>query len=176
MYEKIKKAVLGFMQKKSSKNTPNIQANIVRLAENQLLTGKTVLITGGTSGIGFAMADAMLSANADRVIITGRTAERCEEAVSQLTEKDCTRKDKIDFVVWDICECGTFELCFKEVIYKLGNLKLSVLVNNAGVQGARFGKTTEEEYDRVMDTNYKGVFFLYSLVDQYCFYYLLSIL
>ncbi len=46
-------------------------------------------------------------------------------------------------------------------------LQLSILVNNAGVQGAQFGFATEEEYDKVMDTNLKGVFFLSQLIGRY---------
>ncbi len=167
MNTKIKKLLLNVLQRKYSKNSHVVKADIVCLAENRLLTEKTALITGGTSGIGFAIADAMLSANAEKVIITGRSVERCEKAIIKLTEKDSSRKEKIDYVVWDMCECSTFEQRFKEVKEKLNDKPLNILVNNAGVQGARFGETTEEEYNRVMDTNYKGVFFLSQITAHY---------
>lgn len=145
----------------------NVHAEIVCLAENQLLTGKTALVTGGTSGIGFAIADAMLSANVDKIIITGRDNERCEEAVSKLLAKNDSRQGKVDYIVLDMRKCNLFEKGFKDVQNKLGGKPLTILVNNAGIQGARFGITTEDEYDNVMDTNYKGVFFLSQMVAHY---------
>lgn len=46
-------------------------------------------------------------------------------------------------------------------------MEISILVNNAGTQGSQFGSTKEEDYDNVMDTNLKGVFFLSQLVARY---------
>lgn len=158
----LKKLLLKF--RTYPKNNPDIRANIFCLAENQLLAGKTALVTGGTSGIGFAIADAMLSANADKVIITGRDDERCAEAVSKLIKKDCSRVGKVDYVVLDMRQCDLFEKKFKDIQVKFEGKPLTILVNNAGIQGARFGSATEDEFDNVMDTNYKGVFFLSQMI------------
>lgn len=46
-------------------------------------------------------------------------------------------------------------------------MEISILVNNAGTQGSQFGFAREEDYDNVMDTNLKGVFFLSQLVARY---------
>lgn len=46
-------------------------------------------------------------------------------------------------------------------------MEISILVNNAGIQGSQFGVAKEEDYDNVMDTNLKGVFFLSQLVARY---------
>jgi NAD(P)-dependent dehydrogenase (short-subunit alcohol dehydrogenase family) len=52
------------------------------------LAGKRVLITGGSSGIGFALAKAMLAKGA-RIVITGRRADALAEAVDHLTRPAC---------------------------------------------------------------------------------------
>lgn len=165
-----KKALLGYIglvRKQRGKHKKRIQANITQLAQNQLLTGRVALITGGTSGIGYAIADAMLSANAAAVIITGRDEQRCKEAADKLILVHADRADRVFFMPMDMCRVDTFEQCFRAMQEKLGGLKISILVNNAGVQGGRWGSTTEADFDRVMDTNYKGVFFLSQLVASY---------
>ena len=53
----------------------------------------------------------------------------------------------------------------KEIIAQAG--KIDILVNNAGVLGASFPNAQEEEYDAVLDTNLKGVFFLSQLIGKY---------
>lgn len=60
-----------------------VMAQVVKLAPSEMLAGRTALITGGTSGIGYAIADAFLSAGAD-VVLTSRTARRAEEACARL--------------------------------------------------------------------------------------------
>ena len=62
---------------------PVIKAQVVTLAPNQLLKGRCALITGGTSGIGFAIARAFLDAGAI-VVITGRSQQRIDSALLQL--------------------------------------------------------------------------------------------
>ncbi len=63
-----------------------------------------------------------------------------------------------------------FESCFENILAELkanGIGQIDILVNNAGVFGAFFSHATEEEYDKVMDTNLKGVFFLSQLFGKY---------
>ena len=63
-----------------------VKPRIATLSRNELLQGRTALITGGTSGIGKAIAEAFMNAGAN-VIITSRTAERAEKAAAELWEK-----------------------------------------------------------------------------------------
>ena len=84
MKVRIKKLILTVYSKLKSlfkKQPQKVMANVVQLAENELLSGKVAVIT---SGIGFSIADAMLRANASAVCITGRTEERCRNAVEKL--------------------------------------------------------------------------------------------
>ena len=60
-----------------------------------------------------------------------------------------------------------FENKFQEICGILGEKKIDILVNNAGVRGGHLSKATEEEYDKIMDTNAKGTFFMTQLVAKY---------
>lgn len=141
----------------------NVQ--IVNLAPNELLKGRTALITGGTSGIGFCIAKAFLKSGAV-VIITGRDAKRLEDACNELS-KDYVGTQCVYGVVMDNKETSRFQACFEEALYKSGCSCIDILVNNAGVLGAKLPNATEEEFDRVMNTNLKGVFFLSQLFGKY---------
>ena len=84
------------------------------------LTGNTILITGGSAGIGFALAKT-LSEKGNHVIITGRNAERLEKAAAQLKNvtaivSDVTSDQDIDKLV------NTLNTQFP---------KLNVVINNA---------------------------------------------
>lgn len=141
-----------------------INANIVTLSKNELLKGRTALITGGTSGIGKAIASAFLDAGAN-VVITSRTQEKADKVARELQsghESQLVIGTKLDNE-----KPESFKKTLSEVVLRLGQNKLDILVNNAGIRGGRWGDTTLEEYEKVMDTNLKGVFFLSELVAKY---------
>lgn len=142
----------------------NIQASIVTLAPNELLKSRVALITGGTSGIGFSIAKAFFNSGAT-VIITGRNDERIKEACMKL-ESDLY-KGKILGVVLDNTKVETFETDFYNVIQLLGGKQIDILVNNAGVLGGHISTATIDEYDKVMNTNLRGVFFLCQMFGKY---------
>lgn len=138
----------------------HITANIVTIAPNELLKGRKALITGGTSGIGYAIASAFLRSGAT-VTITGRTEQRLKDSAKKLAEENPSAKDKISFVVMNNKEVSSFKTLFD--IHP--NLKgTDILVNNAGVLGGDISIATEEDYDSILDTNLKGTFFLSQLV------------
>lgn len=139
-------------------------ANIVTLGPNELLKGKTALITGGTSGIGYAIAKAFLKSGAN-ICITGRNEERLEKAYRELNKDVPINGPKIYYVTHDNRDITSIESKLYEILKQAG--KIDILVNNAGVQGAVFGKATEEQYDDVLDTNLKGTFFLSQAVARY---------
>ena len=143
---------------------PVIQASIVTIAPNDLLKSRVALITGGTSGIGFSIAQAFLNSGAT-VIITGRNDERIKEACIKL-ESDLY-KGKILGVVLDNTKAETFETALHNVIKQLDGKQIDILVNNAGVLGGHISTTTIDEYDKVMDTNLRGVFFLCQMFGKY---------
>src|SRR5258708_17786089 len=118
------------------------------------LEGKHALVTGGTSGIGYAIADRFLREGAT-VVITGRDQElglRAEEALRV--------SGQAGFVPAD---AGDPDAVARSVDLAVGQLGgLDVLVNNAGI-GIEAGllDTPLADYNRVMDVNVRG-YFLYA--------------
>lgn len=138
----------------------HIFANVSVLAPNNLLKGRIALVTGGTSGIGYAIAKAFLQAGAS-VVITSRDETKAIQAAIRLrpsAQHECT----VLGIKLDNTKPNEFEPQIKNVEGLIG--KIDILVNNAGIQGAQFGTATEKEYDAVMNTNLKGTFFLSQLV------------
>jgi uncharacterized oxidoreductase len=86
------------------------------------LTGQTVLITGGTSGIGFELAKVLLAMN-NKVIITGRNAERLEKTKSLLP--------KVETVVSDVSKSEDIAKLAAHVLKAFPTL--NILINNAGI-------------------------------------------
>lgn len=121
-----------------------------------MLKGKTVLITGGASGIGLATAQ-LMHANGARVVITGRDASKLELA-SQKIGKDLLAL-QVDFLSRK--ELATMASKIKEAF---GGL--DVFFANAGVAYVTpLATTTEDAYDTLMDTNVKSVFFSLQAVE-----------
>lgn len=141
----------------------NITPTIVTLAPNELLKGRCALITGGTSGIGYCIAKAFLDSGAT-VIITSRNNERLKTSCEKLAE---SYKDRIFGIVLDNTKINTFEQVFRSAISLVGGRYIDILVNNAGVSGGDIRTTSITEYDNVMNTNLRGVFFLSKLVGKY---------
>lgn len=133
-------------------------ASVSVLAPGQLLEGRMALITGGTSGIGYAIAKAFLQAGAS-VVITGRSEEKARNMADRL-QREAPDGSKAFGIAMDNARPSEFDAKIDVCQKFFGGGKINILVNNAGVQGAQFGTATEQEYDAVMDTNLKGTFFL----------------
>ena len=110
---------------------------------------KAVLVTGGNSGIGLASAQAFAAEGA-RVVVTGRDTATLHDAAESVRGLLAIRSDTSIL--------GEIDELMSEVRAKLG--RLDVLFVNAGV-GAflPIEKVTEEDWDRLMAVNLKGVFF-----------------
>lgn len=141
-----------------------VEAKVVRLATNELLKGRCAFITGGTSGIGYSICEAMLDAGA-KVIIGGRDAVKCAKTCNKLIEQDVTRKDRVDFVIIDLSISNDYDKVVGEILSKTQTL--DILVNNAGTLGCQFGHGTEADFDKVIDTNLRSVFMLSQAVAKY---------
>jgi len=123
-------------------------------ARSGQLAGKSALITGGTSGIGFAIAERFLAEGA-AVVITGRDRDLGEQAEAALRKTGLAR-----FVPADAGDPAAVTESTSAAADFLGGL--DVLVNNAavGVQSGLLG-TPVQDYDRLMDVNVRG-YFLYA--------------
>jgi len=121
---------------------------------NTFLTGKNALVTGGTRGIGLAVAEALLDARAS-VVVCGRSEETVKSAVSHLTNKS---KSKVLGKVADVRSNTEVSDLFKMIDHELGGL--DILVNNAGI--GIFKSTAElsvEDWQKTLETNLSGVFY-----------------
>jgi uncharacterized oxidoreductase len=111
------------------------------------LQGKRALITGGSSGIGFAIAEAMLAKGA-RTVITGRRLDVLSRAAELLRAGG----GRVDFVAADVSTEKGREATLKFALEKLDGL--DVLVNNAGgVRAGRLEDTTEAEIRAMIEVD-----------------------
>ena len=115
----------------------------------------TALITGGTSGIGRAVANKLAQLGIHAVVV-GRNAERGQKTVDEIRAAG----GKADFISSDLRDAASAREVARKAI-DLGNSHVDILVNNAGIY--QFGPThemTEEQFDRVFSLNVKAPFFL----------------
>lgn len=119
------------------------------------IRGKVALVTGGSRGIGEMIAAGFLNHGA-KVYISSRKAGPCDETARRLSE---TYGGECIALPADLSQLSGVE----SLATRLSALepKLDILVNNAGVAwGAPLESFPEAGWDKVMDTNVKGVFFL----------------
>lgn len=120
---------------------------------DKILQGKSALITGGSSGIGFEIAKKIVQTGA-KVIITGRNEGKLQQAAKDLGT-DCCK-----YIVWDISEIATIDQKLHEC-KELIKCDIDILVNNAGIAPSKFfGNIDEAEWDNIYDINLKGNYFL----------------
>ena len=119
------------------------------------IDGKVALVTGGSRGIGEMIAGGFL-ANGAKVYITSRKAEVCNATAERLRERfggECFS------IPGNVSELAGIEALVSEISRR--EERLHVLVNNAGASwGAPLEEFPEIGWDKVMDTNVKGMFFL----------------
>ena len=117
------------------------------------MNGKVALITGASSGIGRATAE-LFAARGAKVVL----AARREPELATLTSEIESRGGKASFVVTDVAIAKDVERMVAHAIETFG--RLDYAANNAGIEG-KFEAITdlsEEDWDRVLDTNLKGTF------------------
>ncbi len=118
-----------------------------------MLTGKTALVTGASRGIGRAIALKLAGLGARVLVNYSGSEEKAKETVGMITEAGGIA-EAVKCDVSDFDACG--ELA-KSVIAKYG--RLDILVNSAGItKDGLLMAMSEEDYDKVLDTNLKGAF------------------
>ena len=114
-------------------------------------TNKNVVITGASTGIGFATAKAFIKAGAN-VLITSRSADNLQKAANQINSP------KLKTVVSDTSNLEGIAI-LEKAVSESGN-KVDVLFLNAGIATfAPLEQTTEADFDAQFNTNVKGHFF-----------------
>jgi 3-oxoacyl-[acyl-carrier protein] reductase len=118
------------------------------------LTGKTALVTGASQGLGSRFA-AVLAERGANVALAARQVEKLEALKGEIEQAGGT-----GFAVrLDVNETASIEACLDDVEQGLG--ALDILINNAGIAVSKpVLEQTEEDWDKVVDTNLKGAFFV----------------
>ena len=117
-----------------------------------MLTGKTAIVTGGTRGIGLAIAKKYLE-NGANVAVAGSKKESVDKALAQLSEYE----GRVMGIWPDLCSPEEAAAAFASVKEEFGSL--DILANNAGLSSrTSLYDYTVEEFSKVMDLNVKAVF------------------
>ncbi len=124
------------------------------------LSDKIAIVTGGNQGIGFGIARGLASAGA-HVIIANRRAEEGQKAVEELKKEGF----KASVIPTDVSNLPSLNSLASQAIKEFG--RIDILVNNAGIVIRKPAEEfTEEEWDRIMGTNLKGMFFCCQIVGR----------
>ncbi|MEI6360950.1 MAG: 3-oxoacyl-ACP reductase FabG [Actinomycetes bacterium] len=115
------------------------------------IAGRTVVVTGGTKGIGKGIARVMARAGAN-VLVTGRIREDAERAVAELDE---VGDGKIAYFLGDVADPESCRAMAQSAVDAFGGI--DILCANAGIfPDSKLVTMTEADMDRVFDTNIKG--------------------
>ena len=118
------------------------------------LDGKVTIVTGGTRGIGAAIA-ALLAEHGAAVVVSGRDAARLERAVRDLEERGAS----VHGVVADAGKREDADRLVEAARERYGRLDL--LVNNAGItRDGLLIRMKDDDWDRVIETNLRGAFLM----------------
>lgn len=110
------------------------------------LTGKGALVTGGSKGLGKAMARGFAEAGAD-VFISSRHEDELKSAAAEIGEG---LKVRVEWMAADMCDRAQVKKLADEAVQRLG--KIDILVNNAGSnQPQAIDEITDEAWDRIIE-------------------------
>jgi len=124
---------------------------------------KIALITGSSQGIGAACALRLAKDGCDIILNGHKFDKRGEKLIAEI--QDMGRKSI--FLEADLSKAKEAAKLITDAVAVFGHL--DILVNNAGVEKkANFWEVTEEDYDLIMNTNLKGVFFSTQSFVNYC--------
>lgn len=119
-----------------------------------MLNGKVAVVTGGTRGIGLATVRKFLQ-NGATVVLFGSRTETVEKTVTTLKEENASYE--VMGLYPNISDLKEVEQAFQVIVQKYGHI--DILVNNAGISSREsIYDYTEENFDKIIDLNVKGVF------------------
>ncbi|MFD1426594.1 3-oxoacyl-[acyl-carrier protein] reductase [Kroppenstedtia sanguinis] len=118
-----------------------------------MLSGKVAMVTGGSRGIGRSISISLAKAGADVAIIYAGNRDAAEETAEKVRETG----RQVVTIQADVSDAGQVNSAVKEALKTWG--RIDILVNNAGITRDNLMlRMKEEDWDRVVDTNLKGVF------------------
>ena len=122
------------------------------------LTDKTAVVTGASEGIGSALALGLAEAGAD-IIVCSRREEKLREVKAEIEKTG----RKAEIFVLDLCKLNEIQGLKKFILDRFG--KVDILINNAGATVAKPAwDTTEDEWNLMVDTGFKGLFFCCQII------------
>jgi NAD(P)-dependent dehydrogenase (short-subunit alcohol dehydrogenase family) len=132
---------------------------INQIHSEKLLEGKNVVITGGTSGIGYEIAKKCIDLGA-KVLITGRTKEKLEDIKSKL---NC------EVLEWDISNIDIAKDKISKIV-EIFDGKIDCFINNAGIyKSLRYNNCSIDEWNQMINTDLTGVYFATREIILQCF-------
>ena len=115
---------------------------------------KTIVITGGARGIGKAIVYELAKSNYNIILNYNSSQKEAEQIKEELTKQGC----KVDIYKADITKKEEVQKMIEYTIEKYK--KVDVLINNAGISQIKtFAELTEEDWDKMIDTNLKSIFY-----------------
>ncbi len=118
-----------------------------------MLAGKVAVVTGGSRGIGRAIAVNLAKEGANVVLFYAGNHQAAEETVAEIKQSG---QEAVAFQV-DVADSSQVDQAFKQVLSQFG--QIDILVNNAGItRDNLLMRIKEDDWDAVVDTNLKGVF------------------
>lgn len=136
--------------------------NIEKTAQHFDLSGKVAVITGGTRGLGLAMARAFAEAGA-KLVVSSRKTDACEAVAASI------RKETGADCIGVACHVGDWDACDALVAAAYAEYgQVDILVNNAGMSPLYENLTSisRELYNKVMDVNLAGPFRLAAVIGE----------
>lgn len=132
---------------------------IKQIYSEKILDGKNIVITGGTSGIGYEIAKKCSNLGAN-VLITGRSLESLNNVKKEL---NC------EIIEWDISNIEISKNKIREIIEKF-NGKIDCFINNAGIyKDIRYNDCSIEDWNSIINTDLAGVYFATREIIAQCF-------
>lgn len=132
---------------------------INQIHSEDTLNGKNVVVTGGTSGIGYEIAKKSINLGAN-VLITGRDAEKLKKVEKEL---------KCKTLEWDISNIEIAKEKVEKIIEKFEG-KIDCFINNAGIyKEIRYNTCTEDDWNKIINTNLSGLYFATREIINQCF-------
>lgn len=123
------------------------------------LKGKTIIVTGANSGLGYNCTKALVYKNA-QVIMACRNKKRALDAKNKIINEFPNAKIEIE-----ILDLSSFE-SIKSFVQRINDRKIDALINNAGVYYLPKASKTKDGLDMTIGTNYFGMYYLISLLEE----------
>lgn len=124
------------------------------------LTGRVILVTGATGGIGLITADTLAQQGA-QVVLVSRSAQKCAAVAEQIRQK--SGKQNVDYIAGDLSTMAQVQQVASQFLARYD--RLDVLVNNAGAVYADRQRSADG-YEMTMALNHLNYFYLTQLLQE----------